>query len=99
MSAGQVWQRPDGLAWVEVQAAAVDASGWRLMVPLVNVDDALPAPPLVVHIDPWHARVHLLTGVPERALGEPAGQLTDTQLARLRQAVQSLVGDNGSTTT
>ena len=92
MTAGQVWQRRDGLAWVEVQTAAVDASGWRLMVPLVDADDAVAAPPLVVPVDRWHARVHLLTGVPEATLGQPAGQLTDAQLARLRQAIRSLLG-------
>ena len=92
MTAGQVWQRPDGLAWVEVQTAAVDDSGWRLMVPLVDADDALAAPPLVVPVDRWHARVHLLTGVPETTLGQPAGQLTDAQLDQLRQAIRILVG-------
>ena len=92
MTAGQVWQRPDGLLWVELQTAAVDVSGWRLMVPLVDADDALAAPPLVVPVDRWHARVHLLTGVPERALGQPAGQLTDVQLDQLRHAIRSLVG-------
>lgn len=92
MSAGQVWQRPDGLLWVEVQAAAVDASGWRLMVPLVDADEATEAPPLVVAIERWHARVHLLTGVPERALGQSVGQLVDRQTALLQRAVRTLVG-------
>jgi hypothetical protein len=40
VSAGQIWQRPNGLRWVEVQAAAVEPSGWRLMIPLVPIDDA-----------------------------------------------------------
>lgn len=60
MSAGQIWQRRDGLVWVEVQGPAVEPSGWRLMIPLVDLDDAPDAPPLVVTIDRHRARVHLL---------------------------------------
>jgi hypothetical protein len=40
MSAGQVWRRADGLLWVELQAAAIEGSGWRLMAPLVDRADA-----------------------------------------------------------
>jgi hypothetical protein len=70
MSAGQVWRRADGLLWVELQTAAIDGSGWRLMAPLVDRADAPDAPPLIVTVDRWRARLHLLTGAPERVLGE-----------------------------
>lgn len=76
MSAGQIWRRPDGLRWVEVQAVAVEPSGWRVMiplvplVPLVALDDAPDAPPLVVTVDSERARVHLLCSPPDEVLGE-----------------------------
>ena len=91
MSAGQVWRRRDGQLWAEVQVAALDASGWRLMVPLVDAPDAVDAPPLVVTIDRWRARVHLATGVPERVLGEAIGTLTVRQTEALQDAVAGLV--------
>ena len=90
MSAGQVWQRADGLIWVEVQAAALEPSGWRLMIPLT--DDAIVAPPLVVEAGSWHARVHLTVGVPADELGQPQCVLTGDQLERLRDALASLAG-------
>lgn len=91
MSAGQIWQRPDGLAWVEVQTAAVDPSGWRLMIPLVALDDAPDAPPLVITVDGQRARVHLLCGAPNDELGEPAGQLSPDDVGLLQAAVERLV--------
>ena len=91
MSAGQVWRRRDGLEWVEVQAGAVDPSGWRLMVPLVEKADAPDAWPLVVTVDDWRARVHLLTSVAHGELGEPDGRLTPDQVAALQDAVRGLV--------
>jgi hypothetical protein len=72
-SAGQIWRRPDGLRWVEIQAEAMEPSGWRLMFPLVDLDDAPHAPPLVVTLDDVRARVHLLSSVPDGDLGEPTG--------------------------
>ncbi len=90
MSAGQVWQRADGLTWVEVQAAALEPSGWRLMVPLT--DDAMVAPPLVVEVGAWHARVHLAVGVPSDDLGQPQSVLTGGELELLRDALAALVG-------
>ena len=93
MTAGQIWQRPDGLHWVETQIAAVDASGWRLMIPLVAPDDAADAPPLVVTVGNWRARVHLLTSAASHELGQPAGHLTDAQLADLQAAVRTMVAE------
>ena len=95
MSAGQVWRRPDGLLWVEVQAAAVEPSGWRLVIPLVEADQAVTAPPLVATVGRWHARVHLVTGVPDHALGEQVGALTQAQTGLLRDAVTALVRPGG----
>ncbi len=91
MSAGQVWRRPDGLRWVEIQAAAVEPSGWRLMVPLVHVHDAPDASPLVVTVDSWRARVHLLTSAPGDQLGEPETQLRSEQVEPLQAAVRALI--------
>lgn len=91
MSAGQIWRRPDGLQWVEVQAAAVEPSGWRLMIPLVDLDDAPDAPPLVVTVGDQRARVHLLCSVSQDELGDPAGQLNHDQLATLAHAVGKLI--------
>ncbi len=92
MSAGQIWRRADGLRWVEVQAAAVEPSGWRLMVPLVALDDAPDAPPLVVTVGDHRARAHLLVSAPHDGLGEPAGELVPDDLWILQAAVQRLVG-------
>lgn len=92
MSARQVWRRPDGLVWVEIQTDAVEPSGWRLMIPLVDRDQADPAPPLVVTLEGWHARVHLASGVPDSHLGEPVGTLTAGQLDTLRDALATLIG-------
>ncbi len=93
MSAGQLWGRPDGLRWVEVQVAAVEPSGWRLMVPLVPLHDAPDAPPLVVTHDGWRARVHLVCSVAHDQLGEPDGRLPPDQVATLQAAVRALVDD------
>lgn len=95
MSAGQVWRRHDGLLWVEVQTGAVEPSRWRLVVPLVEADQAVAAPPLVVPVGRWHARVHLVTGVPDHALGEQVGALTRPQTDQLRDAVTALVRPPG----
>lgn len=91
MTAGQVWQRPDGLRWVEVQSEAVEPSGWRLMVPLVDGDDAVDAPPLVVTLDDVRARVHLLTAAHREDLGQPTETLSDAALTALRAAARNLV--------
>ncbi len=94
MTAGQIWRRADGLQWVEVQRPAVEASGWRLMVPLVGLQEAPDAPPLVVTLGEWRARVHLLTGVPDHHLGEAYSQLSPDHVAKLKVAVRTLVGDS-----
>lgn len=91
MSAGQVWQRRDGLKWVEVQATGLEPSGWRLMIPLADPDAATAAPPLVVPIGSWHARVHLAVGVPDEGLGRPLATVADDQLETLRDALAALV--------
>lgn len=44
VGAGEIWERSDGLKWVEVQAAGVEPSGCRLMIPLVPLEDAHDAP-------------------------------------------------------
>lgn len=92
MTAGQVWRRPDGLTWVEVQAPTVDPSGWRLMVPLVDHDDAPDAPPLVTTVGGWRARAHLVTSTPHDGLGAPEGALSSEDTRALQEAVRSLVG-------
>ncbi len=92
MSAGQIWRRADGLRWVEVQAAAVEPSGWRLMIPLVALNDAPDAPPLVVSVGEHLARVHLLVSAPHDELGELAGELSPDDVWILRAAVQRFVG-------
>lgn len=79
MNAGHVWRRPDGLRWVEIQSAAVEPSGWRLMIPLV----------LTVGSD--RARVHLLCSAPHDQLGDPVGELTPEDVETLQAAVQRLV--------
>ena len=91
MTAGQVWQRRDGLRWVEVQTAAVEPSRWRLMVPLDEKPDAPEAPPLVVTVGRWRARVHLITSAPADRLGHVADELGTDDLAVLREAVRALV--------
>ena len=91
MTAGQVWRRDDGLLWAEIQTGAVEPSGWRLVVPLVDAGQAVLAAPLVVAVGRWHARVHLVTGVPDHTLGEPVGALTRQQTDLLRDAVAALV--------
>lgn len=91
MSAGQVWTRANGIQWVEVQAEPMEPSGWRLMVPLVNLDDAPDAPPLIVTVDDLRARVHLLTSVPDDDLGEPAGSLPVEDVEMLQAAAQRLI--------
>ena len=91
MSAGKVWRRRDGATCVEVQAAAMEPSGWRLMVPLVEATDAPDAPPLVITVGRWRARAHLVAGVPAERLGEPLGELHAGQVAAIRQAVAALL--------
>jgi hypothetical protein len=91
MTAGQVWTRANGLRWVEVQAEAMEPSGWRLMVPLVELDDAPDAPPLVVTLDGARARVHLLTSVPDDDLGEPVETLPVEDVEALQAAAQRLI--------
>ncbi|MEX0953033.1 MAG: hypothetical protein WDZ26_04310 [Nitriliruptoraceae bacterium] len=91
MTAGQIWQRPDGIRWVEIQATAMEPSGWRLMVPLVDVGDAVDAPPLVVTLGDVRARVHLLTSAHHDELGEPTHQLNAEELAALQTAAQLLI--------
>ncbi len=95
MSAGQIWRRDDRLTWVEIQTAAVEGSGWRLMIPLVGVGDAPDAPPLVCTVGHRRARVHLLTGVPADRLGAPYGQLDTTETALLQEAACALLRDAG----
>jgi hypothetical protein len=90
VSVGQVWRRPDGTTWVEVQAEAMEPSGWRLVVPLVDAADAPDAPPLVVAVGRWRARAHLVTALPAESLGEPLGELPAGQVATIRTAVASL---------
>jgi hypothetical protein len=91
VSAGQIWRRSDGLLWVEIQTDAVEPSGWRLMIPIVDADQADPAPPLVVTVQRWLARVHLAAGVPDDVLGEPIGRFTSTQVDSLRDALAALI--------
>lgn len=92
MTAGKVWTRANGMRWVEVQAETMEPSGWRLMVPLVGLDDAPVAPPLIVTLDGVRARVHLLTSVPADDLGEPAGTLALDDVEALQAAVTRLLG-------
>lgn len=91
MSAGDIWQRTDGLLWIEVQAAAVEPSGWRMMIPLVELGDAPDAPPLVVTVDRYRARVHLLISAPHDELGEAVGELDLDHVVMLQDAVRRLV--------
>lgn len=92
MTAGEVWTRANGMRWVEVQAEAMEPSGWRLMVPLVNLDDAPDAPPLIVSLDGVRARVHLLTSVPHIDLGEPTGAMSVDDIETLQAAARRLLG-------
>lgn len=91
MSTGAVWRRPDGLRWAEVQAPTVEPSGWRLMVPLVDLADAADAPPLVVTLGRTRARVHLLTSVHVHDLGTLDDHLAADAVDALQAAVRSLV--------
>lgn len=92
MSAGQVWQRPNGLRWIEVQTPGMDGSGWRLMVPVLEPADAPVAPPLVVTVSAGHARVHLIRSVPEGDLGDPVGELDRTDVDTIQRAARALLG-------
>lgn len=87
----QVWTRSNGMRWVEVQAEPMEPSGWRLMVPLVDLQDAPDAPPLVVTLDEVRARVHLLTSAPDDDLGEPAGSLPVEDVEVLQAAAERLI--------
>lgn len=91
MSAGKVWRRRDGTICVEVQATAMEPSGWRLVVPLVEATDAPDAPPLVITVGRWRARAHLVVGIPAERLGEPLGELHAGQVTAIRQAVTALL--------
>lgn len=91
MSAGKIWKRHDGLRWVEVQAPAVEPSGWRFMVPLVDLDDAPDAPPLVITVGDERARVHLLSSAPHDELGDPDGELRPDQIDGLAAAARVLL--------
>lgn len=95
MSAGQVWARANGMRWVEVQTEPMEPSGWRLMVPLVELDDAPDAPPLIVTLDGVRARVHLLTSVPDDDLGVPTGEIPFEAVAVLQAAARSLMETTG----
>lgn len=77
--------------WVEVQAAAVESSGWRLMIPLVALHDASDAPPLVVTVGEERGRVHLLSSAAHDGLGELVGELNPEDTWILQAAVQRLV--------
>ena len=92
MTAGEVWTRANGMRWIEIQAEPMEPSGWRLMVPLVPLDDAPDAPPLIVTLDDFRARVHLLTSIPADELGEPTGVLPHDDVEALRAAAQQLLG-------
>jgi hypothetical protein len=92
LTAGEVWTRANGMRWVEVQAEPMEPSGWRLMVPLVDLDDAPDAPPLIVSLDGVRARVHLLTSVPDSDLGEPTGSLSVEGIETLQAAARRLLG-------
>lgn len=91
MSAGKVWRRRDGATCVEVQTTAMEPSGWRLVVPLVEATDAPDAPPLVITVGRWRARAHLIAGVPAERLGEPLGELRGGQVTAIRHAVAALL--------
>lgn len=91
MTAGKIWRRPDGLRWVEIQAEAMEPSGWRLMVPLVDRDDAPDALPLVVTLGELRARVHLLTSAHHDDLGEPTQQLDAEEVMVLQAAARSVL--------
>lgn len=90
MSAGQIWRRPNGLRWVEIQNEAMEPSGWRIMVPLFDLDQAPDAPPLVVTVDDVRARVHLIASAPSDDLGDPVTELDPDDVALLRAAAQLL---------
>ncbi len=83
--------RPDGLLWVEVQAPIVDDSGWRLMVPLVDLHDAADAPPFVLTVDGRRARVHLLSSAHVDDLGSYHDELDPFETLRLQEAARALL--------
>lgn len=93
MTAGQVWRRSDGLLWAEVQTEAIEGSGWRLLVPLFDPVEAIEAPPLVIRVANWHARVHLVTTAPVEDLGDLETQLDGHDLEQLRDAIRQLIRD------
>ena len=61
------------------------------MVPLVPLDQAPDAPPLVVTLDDARARVHLLTSVPDGDRGQPTGALCTDDVERLQAAARRLL--------
>jgi len=91
MTAGQIWQRPDGLQWVEIQNEAMEPCAWHVLVPLFDPTTAPKAPPLVVAVGNWHARVHLVTTAPTDELGSPYDQLNTKDLLALREAVHAMI--------
>lgn len=91
MTAGQVWRRPDGLRWVEIQTAAMEPSGWRIMVPLVEPDQAPDAAPLVITLEQGRARVHLLASALRDELGESESRLSNDEVEALQTAAATLV--------
>jgi hypothetical protein len=92
LTVGEVWTRSNGMRWVEVQAEPMEPSGCRLMVPLVDLDDAPDSPPLITTVDGVRARVHLLTSVPDSDLGEPIGSLSVEDVETLQAAARRLLG-------
>lgn len=92
MSTGQIWRRPDGLTWAEIQDPVMDPSGFRIMVPLYDPFDVPLLPPFVVALRDYKARVHLMVAVDEDDLGEPVDHLDPTATDRLQAAARTLLG-------
>lgn len=91
MTAGTVWRRADGLTWVEIQAEAIEPSGWRVLVPMFEPTEAPEAPPLAITVARWRARTHLMTTAPSDELGVEIDHLDAEDLQRIRGAVQALI--------
>jgi hypothetical protein len=70
----------------------MEPSGCRLMVRLVDLDNAPDAPPLVVTLGKVRARVHLLTSAPQDDLDEPVAELVTEDVVLLQNAIARLVG-------
>jgi len=93
VTAGQVWRRPNGVRWVEVQADTMAPSGWRVMVPLGDPFVTPYAPPLVIQVGEERARVHLLTTAPVDELGVEEGEIPAEDVASLREAIRAMIRD------